>query len=258
MSEQAQASATTGAATRARPKRVRPSRARGAVRPDRQPAQANGAAKPEAETVQQGTEMQTQGEGGDRYTAGREAAAEEARQQEESARLEAEHQEALAREAAEREAAEKEAARVRQLLADYRTLMSVASSSFGIANAAMADISATLTWEPENFGTVHLAIQRVEQGLADFRILLAQALSLGAEKHLRAPDADFPGCYSTALAANRELRRRLDAQISLMETDIGNVPALVAMGRSIDEQAMLVTLMNRGLGRLVAQEGLAR
>lgn len=258
MSEQAQATTSTGAAAPARPKRVRPSRAHGAARPGRQPSRANGAAKTETEAVRQAPEAQVAGEGGDRYTAGREAAAEEAQQREESVRLEAERQAALAQEAAEREAAEKEAARVRHLLADYQTLMAVASSSFSNANTAMADISATLTWEPENFGSVHLALQKVERGLADFRILLTKALSLGAEQHLRAPEADLPGCYGTALAANRELRRRIDAQISLMETDIGNVPALVAMERSVTEQAMLATLMNRGLGRLVVQEGLAR
>ncbi|MCJ2084863.1 hypothetical protein MKK88_02495 [Methylobacterium sp. E-005] len=60
MSEQAQASATTTGKAPP-PKRVRPSRARGASRPDQQPAHANGTAKPEDETVQHGSEARVLG-----------------------------------------------------------------------------------------------------------------------------------------------------------------------------------------------------
>lgn len=261
MSEQAQATTTTGTTARSKP-RTRPSRARGAARPgQQQSARTNGASKPKPaaaaqrqptkpmpEATQQEPEARTGGEGMDRDEAARAAATEEARQQEEAARVEAERQ----------EIAEKEATHVRELLANHQAFMAAASASFGQASAGLAEISAILTWEPTRLAEVDAAVSKVARGLTDFRTYLARADGLAVEPYLRAPEADLGGCFGLTLDAMRELHRRIGAQIALMETDVGNVPALLAIERAVMEQAQLTTTMNRGLGRLLVQEGIAR
>lgn len=263
MSDQAQASTTTRAAKAPSTKRSRPSRARVATKA----GHASGGVQPKPETAgcATGADLDTAALKADAVgTGGRPAATDQRAEAEalvgDSARLQEEADARLAteREAEAREAAEQEAARVMDLLATHQAYMNAASAGLNNASAGIAEISAILTWEPTRLAEVDAAASKAARGLADFRTYLSGAAGLDVEPYLRAPGADLNGCFNLALDAMRELHRRVGAQIALMEVDVGNVPALVAIERAIMEQAVLTTAMNRGLGRLLVQDGIAR
>ena len=178
----------------------------------------------------------------------------------ESARLQEEADARLAteREASEREAAEQEAARVRALVGVHRGHMDTASAHFADVASALAEISATLTWEPARSGDVGRAIAKAAHGLGGLRDSLAAAASLGAEPHLQVQEVDLGAAYGFALDANRELRRRIDSFIAVMSTDVFNTVALKAVDRTISEQGLIAGVANGGLCRLLAREGVAQ
>ena len=268
MSEQAQATDTA----KAPPKpRTRPSRAKATVGE----AKPNGAAHASRSAAQTQAEAGTldraaeQGKGAQRagmHDAAQDDTAQRADtiDQTQAGAAQQEGRERIAEEmspeeiAARTEAEQRRAEQIRALLATYQNYMTLASGGLGRTQEAVAEVSALLTFEPSNYVGAVAIIEKAGQGLLDFRQHLIAAAELGAEPYMTHHGADVSAWHVAAVDAMKEFRRRIDAKIALMETDIGNMPAIVALERTIGEQGMVAGVYGRGLGRLLAQHGLAR
>lgn len=147
---------------------------------------------------------------------------------------------------------------VQAALGSYRAYMGAATAGLDRVLEAVADIASILQWQPGQYGDIDGHLGKASQGLAVFRANLVSASSLGVEPYLNLPDADLAGWLVAAVNSLKEYRRRIDGKIALMETDVGNTTAILAIERTIHEQRLISGLAGAAVGRLLAQGGLAR
>jgi hypothetical protein len=157
---------------------------------------------------------------------------------------------------ARQEAAAAEEAR---LAFEARTqTMRLASYNLGRAVSVLTEMGALITWQPDRTAAVVAAVGDVARILEEFRSNIVSAAAFEAPAQAHDPGEALPTVYAQAVAEWRELHRQVGAQIALLESDAGNIPALTAMERAVSERVALVSLRSQGLGYAIGRMGLAR
>jgi hypothetical protein len=260
MSEQAQ---TSAAAKAPPPQRVRPSRAKGARPNGAHPA--NGAAatastqaaeheqvgpaaaQESQQTMVSGTQESLQS------AADSQAGDQQATDTGQGAEAAQEQTETLSEEEQKRRAEQ-----LQNALLTYRAHMMAGGTALDRVLEAVADITTLLKLQPGQYADMDAHIQKAGQGLATFRANLVTASSLGVEPYLTPEDTDLAGWLAAAVNSLKEYRRRIDGKIAIMETDVGNTTAILAIERTINEQRLISGICEGALAKLLAKEGFAR
>ena len=151
----------------------------------------------------------------------------------------------------------------REAFEPRRLALVAASQNILRAAGAAIHISALVTWSPDRLDEADRLVAQAARHLADFRDNLSVAVRAGhlldgALNSPSGPGEDLGELYGSALDRVREVHRQTGAMVALLESDMGNTPALVAMSRSIDEAQMYAAVACQGLALTVHELGMAR